>query len=127
MPNSRFLEPLRKPSREIGFTEGVGHTAPARQFDGPVQRNKPVATYKTAPLPSTANARRELLSQRPELLGVGCKPLRVEPAVGGTVVRQARDIPMADKGRINIPDRGTAANKDNAACKALEQLPRTHA
>ena len=55
------------------------------------------------------------------------EPIRVEPAVRGAIVRQARDVPMGDKARIGAPNARPPSNEDDAPREALQGFGGIHA
>src|SRR3990172_4049223 len=54
----------------------------------------------------------------------GDEPGGIEPAVGLAVVRQPRDVPVADEGRIGFPNRGPASDIDHAVREPGQDLGR---
>src|SRR5687768_13395699 len=54
----------------------------------------------------------------------GDEPGRIEPAVGLVVIGQPRNVPVADIGRISLPNRGPASDIDHAVGKPGEHLVR---
>ena len=54
------------------------------------------------------------------------QPCWVKPAIGGPVIGQARNVPMADVARVNIPHGWAAADEDNAAGIFLQDLIGIH-
>lgn len=54
------------------------------------------------------------------------QPLRIEPAIGGAIVGQAGNVPVADIARVDVPYRRSAADEDDAPGVVFQRLLGVH-
>lgn len=54
------------------------------------------------------------------------QPLRIEPAISGAIVGQARHVPVADIASVDVPYRRSAADEDDAPGVVFQRLLGVH-